>query len=296
MDGMVKKALDRSAVYSALLTPYDKHGELNVTMLRKLVRHEADSGVEGFYCCGSSGEGLLLSDDERKTIAEVVLEEARVPVMVHVGSLNTRSAIDLAKHAEKAGACAVSAIPPIYYHYSQEEINRYYLDILSAVDIGIIVYNIPQFTGISFTTANPLLKNERVVGIKHTSMNLYDLERIGKAYPEKILINGFDEIYASALAAGATATIGTTVNVCPKLFLAIRNAFAAGKNEKAHDAQCRLNDVIQAFVDTNVFPAAKYALSLQGFDIGPCRKPFAPLSAKQKKIVENAIRDIADVL
>jgi len=295
---MVKKDFLRSGVYSALITPYDKRGELNTAMLCKIIKHQLDKGVEGFYCCGSSGEGLLLSNDERKKILEVVLSEVsgQVPVVAHIGALSTQNAVELARHARKAGVCAVSAIPPIYYHYSQDEINTYYLDILQVIDVDLIIYNIPQFTGISVTAENPLLKNKRISGIKHTSMNLYDLERIGKAYPEKTLINGFDEIYVSALAAGATATIGTMVNVCPKLHLQIRGAFLAGKNEEAHAAQRRLNDVIQVFVNTSVFSATKYALFLQGFDVGQCRKPFAPLTQKQKQKVNFAIDAIADVL
>ncbi|MGP1521845.1 MAG: N-acetylneuraminate lyase [Treponema sp.] len=295
---MVKKEFLRSGLYSALITPYNKSGELDTAMLCKVIKHQLDKGVEGFYCCGSSGEGLLLSNDERKKILEVVLSEVsgQVPVVAHVGALSTRNAVDLARHAEKTGACAVSAIPPIYYHYSQNEINRYYIDILQAIDVDLIVYNIPQFTGISFTAENPLLKNRRISGIKHTSMNLYDLERIGKAYPEKTLINGFDEIYASALAAGATATIGTMANICPKLHLKIRGAFLAGKNEEAYALQHRLNDVIQVFVNSSVFPATKYALFLQGFDVGQCRKPFAPLTQKQKQKINSAMNAIADVL
>lgn len=295
---MVKKEFLRSGIYSALVTPYDKSGEVDLVMLKKLVKYELDKGVEGFYCCGSSGEGLLLSDDERKKIVELVISETsgQVPIVAHVGSLSTQNAVNLAKHAEKAGACTVSAIPPIYYHYSQDEINGYYSDILRAIDIDLIVYNIPQFTGISFTADNPLLKNKRIFGIKHTSMNLYDLERIGKLYPEKILINGFDEIYVSALAAGARATIGTMVNVCPELHLKIRKAFLKGDNEQAHVLQRKLNDVIQVFVKASVFPATKYALTLQGFDVGHCRKPFALLTEEHKKNIESTMCELMDVL
>ena len=298
MDRMVGKEIDRRAIYSALVTPYDEKGEVSEKLLRALVRFELDKKVEGFYCCGSSGEGLLLSNDERKKIVEVVIDEVagQVPVIVHVGSLSTQCAVELAVHAEKTGACAVSAIPPIYYHYTQAEINRYYTDIADAVGIGVIVYNIPQFTGISFTTENPLLQNKRIIGIKHTNMNLYELERIGRQCPDKLLINGFDEIYHSALAAGATATIGTTVNCLSPLFHSIRDAFCRGDNAAAHAMQMRLNDVIQAMVSTSVFPAAKYSMELLGVQAGCCRRPFAPLTDGQKKIVRSAMDGVADLL
>lgn len=293
------KELDRTAIYSALITPYNSNGELDTSAIPKVIKFEMDKGVEGFYCCGSSGEALLLTNDERKKLVEAVISETggQVPVIAHVGSLSTQSAIDLAKHAEKAGVCAVSAIPPIYYHYTQDEINQYYKDIMDSVGIGVIVYNIPQFTGISFTAANPLLQDKRIVGIKHTSMNLYDLERIGRAFPEKMLINGFDEIFMSAFAAGATSTIGTTVNVLPKVFHAIRDAFKAGKNDEAHALQNRLNDFVESVVKASVFPATKYAFELiSGVKVGSCRKPFAPLTAEQKKITEAAVEKIHDML
>ncbi|MCR5291030.1 MAG: N-acetylneuraminate lyase [Treponema sp.] len=295
---MVKKEPDKKAIYSALVTPFNKNAELDVAVLKKLIRFQLDKGIEGFYCCGSSGEALLLSNDERKKIVEVVLGEVggQVPVIAHVGSLNTWSAVDLAKHAEKCGISAVSAIPPIYYHYSQAEINQYYKDIADAVSVGVIVYNIPQFTGISFTNANPLLQDKRIIGIKHTSMNLYDLERIGHEYPDKMLINGFDEIFASAMAAGATATIGTMVNVCPKLFMEIRKAFNAGDVKEAHRLQSRLNNLVEVFVNTSVFPAAKYAVTLQGIDVGSCRKPFIPLTEEQKNKVKAAMNEVADII
>lgn len=295
---MVSKKIDSKGIYSALITPLSSDGTIDEKVLRQLVRFELDHGVEGFYCCGSSGEGLLLTNDERKSIVELVLSECagQVPVLAHVGSISTKSAVDLAQHAEKAGVAAISAIPPIYYKYSQNEINQYYQDIIDSVNLGVIVYNIPQFTGISFTTANPLLKNERIIGIKHTSMNLYDLERIGTAYPNKILINGHDEIYTSAMSAGATATIGTTVNAFPKLFAQIRAAFDEKDMSKALKLQARLNNAVETFVNTSIFPAAKYAMELQGIPVGECRKPFIGLTDEQKTLVKKAVDNLSDIL
>lgn len=295
---MVAPEINPKGIYSAIISPLSSSGGLNEKVLKQLVQFELAHGVEGFYCCGSSGEGLLLSDDERKRLVEIVVFECggTVPVLAHVGSLSTRSAIELARHAEKTGVCAVSAIPPIYYKYTQSEINQYYQDIIDAVSLGVIVYNIPQFTGISFTTDNPLLQNKRIIGIKHTSMNLYDLERIGREHSDKILINGHDEIYVSAMAAGATAIVGTTVNVFPKLFAKIRTAFTAGKIDEARALQHRLNDAVEVFVNTNVFSAAKYAMEIQGVPAGPCRKPFIELTAAQKKLVAEAVGKLSDIL
>ena len=146
-----------AGIYSALITPMHADESVNYDMLAQLVQYELAQGVEGFYCCGSSGEALLLSLEERMRILDVVLRavDGRVPVISHVGTIRTADVIQLAAHAAAAGASAVSMIPPYYYHYTTEELLGYYEDVIRAVPgIGVIIYNIPQFTGVSFTKEN----------------------------------------------------------------------------------------------------------------------------------------------
>jgi N-acetylneuraminate lyase len=292
MDRMV--ALNRNGIYSALFTPLCEGGDPDLAKLRALVRYQLEHGVEGFYCCGSSGEGLLLEPEERKKIIETVADEAgdEVPFVVHTGALSTRAAVELSVHAQKCGASAISMIPPIYYHYSITEIEAYYTDVVNSVDIGVIVYNIPQFTGISFSKKNVFLWNPRIIGIKHTSMNLYDMERIRQTFPGKIIFNGHDEIWLYGLAAGADAIIGTTVNIFPKLFKEIREEFRQGNILKAQELQHYVNEFVEAAVEVGVFPGAKYCMGLLGIDPGPCRKPFAPLGDENKKKMKEALEKV----
>jgi N-acetylneuraminate lyase len=292
MDSMV--ALNKNGIYAALFTPFDAGGEPDLEKLRALIRYQLEHGVEGFYCCGSSGEGLLMEPEERKKIIETVADEAgdKVPFVVHTGALSTRTAIGLSVHAEKCGAAAVSLIPPIYYHYSIAEIEQYYTDVVHSVDIGVIVYNIPQFTGISFSKKNSFLQNPGIIGIKHTSMNLYDMERIRQAFPGKILFNGHDEIWFYGLAAGADAVIGTAVNIFPKLFKEIREEFRQGNILKAQELQHHVNEFVEAVTETGVFPGAKYCMGLLGIDLGPCRKPFAPLGDEGKRKMKEALEKV----
>jgi N-acetylneuraminate lyase len=292
MDSMV--ALNRNGIYAALLTPFDSRGELDLDKLRALIRFELDHGVEGFYCCGSAGEGLLQETAERKKVLEIVAEEVgdKVPFIAHTGALSTRIAIELSAHAKQCGAAAVSLIPPVYYHYSIEEIEQYYKDVVSAVDLGVIVYNIPQFTDISFSKKNVFLKDPKIIGIKHTSINLYDLERIKEAFPDKLIFCGFDELWLYGLAAGADAAIGTMLNVCPKIFKQIRDEFRKGDLKKAQGLQRLVNDFVEVIVEVGVFSGAKYCMCLQGMDIGQCRRPFAPLSGEDKKKMEGALEKI----
>ncbi len=291
---MVKAAKqDFEKIFSALIIPMNEDQSINEKALADLVSRELQDGVEGFYVCGSSGEGLMLSLEERKRVLEVVMKEVggRVPVIAHVGTIRTSDAAELAKHAQQAGVCAVSMIPPYYYHFSMEEIITYYKDILAAVPgLPGIIYNIPQFTGIEFSKANAgeLLSDPDIIGIKHTSQNLYSLERMHDAYPDKVLFNGFDEQFTAAYQMGATAAIGTTVNLFAPLFLEARKLLQAGDNQGAHQVQKQINERVELMCSVGIFNATKYLWTLRGVPCGSCRSPFLPLTADQRRILEEA--------
>lgn len=277
-----------SRIWSALITPMRADESVDYDALETIVDRQIAEGVEGFYCCGSSGEALLLTAEERRAVLEYTLAAAdgRVPVISHVGTIRTRDVIELAAHAMEAGAMAVSMIPPYYYRFSMDEIIGYYEDVLRALPgTPVIVYNIPQFTGVEFSKGNAsrLLGNPGVVGIKHTSTNLYSLERMGEAFPGKALINGFDEQFLAALSMGATATIGTTVNLFAPLFHAVREAAAAGDLAKAQRWQREINLRVEETVRIGIFPAMKYGWTLRGVDCGNCRAPFRPLDAGARR-------------
>lgn len=283
---------DFTRIYSALVLPCNDDESVNWESLRRLVDRQIEDGVEGFYCCGSSGEGLLMTIEERKRFVEVVVDQAagRVPVIAHIGTVRTADVIELAKHAKEVGCVAISMIPPYYYKFSQNEIAGYYEDVIKAVpDMPVILYNIPQFTGIEFSKANAsrLLDNPNIIGIKHTSNNLYSMERMATAYPEKLLINGFDEQFLGALAMGAVATVSTTANLFAPLFVAIRDAYRMGDMAKAKVYQQALNLRVEALCSVGIFSGTKYACTLGGIDCGKCRRPFDPLDDAAKEYVKN---------
>ncbi|WP_313481720.1 dihydrodipicolinate synthase family protein [Atlantibacter hermannii] len=274
-------------IISAVVTPMHADESVNYAALETLAHAQLARGVEGFYCCGSSGEGPLLRFDERKQVLATLVNAAqgKVPVIAHVGTPRTQDAVELAKSAEQDGASAVSLVPPYYYKYSREEIIAYYRRVLDAISIPVILYNIPQFTGVELDslTAEALLGDEQVLGVKHTSHNLYSLERMIARYPDKVFFNGFDEIFLSSLAAGATATVGTTVNLQPELFLALRTAFRQGDIPKAQRLQQQINEVVENLVARGVFQSAKYLAGKDVVDTGPTREPFVALTATQRE-------------
>ena len=230
-------------LFTAAVTPMRADESIDHTALSAMLDSDIRRGVEGLYVCGSSGEGVLLSEAERIAVAETAVAAAagRVPVVSHVGAMSTGEAIRIAAAARDAGVAAISMIPPLYYGYSTPDVVRHFRAVIDAVDLPFVLYNIPQFTGrdISEGGFDELLALPQVVGVKHTSRNLYGAERIIRRYPHLTLVNGFDEFYLPALSIGARGAIGTTVSLQIELFLSLRRRFAQGDLEGARAVQVR---------------------------------------------------------
>lgn len=291
---------DLDRVFSAIVTPMREDESIDVDVLRELVHRQIARGVEGFYCCGSSGEALLLTSDERETVVRTVVEQVagRAPVIAHVGTIRTADAIRLTRTAATDGVDAVSLIPPYYYRWTAEEVNRYYQAVIDAAEVPVILYNIPQFTSIAFdkTNAGALLDQDAVIGMKNTAHDMYALERLTTAYPDKVFFNGFDEVYLSALAAGARATVGTTVNIQPELFLRLRAAFDAEDLATARRFQTQINDTVEELVAHGVFQSAKYLAGDADLPTGNCRQPFTPLTTGDRQALDQLRERIADAI
>ena len=285
------------AILPALLTPLDERRELNVPVMETLIDRLLEEGVDGFYAMGSSGEALLLSTEERKKAAAAVLRrvDGRAPVIVQVGSTNPREAQELARHAADHGASAVSSVPPFYYKYSTDELKRFYFDLAEAAGLPVLVYNVSIYTGVEFNMQNAgdLLTDPRVLGIKHTNFNLYTLNRFKQNCPDKLIFNGFDECLLGGLAMGADGAIGTTYNAFGPLAMRIRDLYVENRMEEALAAQNRLNDFVDAIVRVGAIAGTKYALTLQGVDMGPCREPNAPLGEAGKRLIAEAVEKLA---
>lgn len=282
---MIHKKL--SGIYPALVTPFGKNGQVNHDSLRKLVQLNLKKGVQGFYVGGSTAEAFLLSMDERKQILETVAAEVqgKAEIIYHIGCIYTDHAIELGKFAEKAGVSAISSVPPFYYKFSFEEIRDFYFDIVDKVDLPMIIYNFPALSGVTFSMDHikELTDNSKIIGIKHTSYDLYQLEQIKALGEEMTIFNGHDEVFIGGLALGADGAIGSTYNFMAEKFLAIEKLYRANQIEKAQQIQTEANRIIDLLVKGGVFPGIKYILDLMGIDCGECRKPFHPLSEEIKE-------------
>mgnify|MGYP004553912357 FL=1 len=183
-------------IFTALLTPFNADYTVNEKSLQKLVEFNLEKGVNGFYVGGSTGEGMLMSPEERKEVFRIVKKAAgdRVDMIAHCGSVSTDDAISMAKEAEALGYTAVSAVAPYYYSFSYDAIRKYYDDIVSSVSLPMVIYNFPGGNGFTFTAdiAAEIFKDERFIGIKHTSTDLFALQQFKQRIERITVFNGFD--------------------------------------------------------------------------------------------------------
>ena len=284
-------------IIPALVTPMNDHGQVNFQSLRQLTNHLIEQGADGFYVCGSTAECFMLVDKERQAIVEAVTEEVngRVPVVAHIGAVWADKAAELARHAQSCGVTAVSSVPPFYFKFGLPDITRYYQIISEAIDIPVIIYNIPDFTGVALNAANirPILDSCRILGIKYTDYNLFELERIKRHYPQLNLYNGHDECMVNALPLGITGSIGSTFNILTPRFKQLAAAFQSGRIEQAMAIQREVNSIIDLLLSVPFFPALKYLTTRLGIDCGVCRRPFPELNGEQKRLLDTVLPRLA---
>ena len=280
-------------ILAALVTPYTDDNKVDLPGVKKLVRYLMDRGIDGFYVCGTTGEAFLLTPDERKAILDAVLEESagEKQVIAHVGNISTDFAIDLAKHAERAGADAVSAISPFYYKFTLDEIKGYYQDIMNSINTPLFIYNFPNASGFNLTpeVLSDLCEKGNVAGVKFTSNNFHDLALMKKAHPELTIWNGFDEMFLSGLVAGADGAIGSTYNVLATAAIHVYQSFLQGDLAQAQHYQNIINQMVNISKRHNNLKVVRRILDLEGVHCGPCRAPFRPLP-------ESAMDDVRFIL
>jgi len=277
-----------SGVFVALLTPFNEKGNVDEGRLKKLVKFLLSKGVDGLYICGGTGEGLLMSVDERKFVAEVVKETAenKVKIVSHIGCLNTKDAIELAKHAEKIKLDGVSSIPPIYFRYSFEEIYNYYKNIAEATSLPFLIYYIPSTTGVVLSNDKiaELSKIKNIIGLKYTSYDFYTLQDLLLKVKKWIAFSGPDEMFLPALTMGVSGCIGSTQNVLPEIFVEIYRNFKEGNIKKAMELQRRITIAVSLLKKYGGMTAWKTALKFRGVDAGFCRNPIKEkLSNEEEK-------------
>ncbi len=277
-----------------LFTTFNKDGSIDYDTFAKIERYVLDKGADGVYVGGSSAECFSLTQEERKKVLELAVKVADgKQVVAHVGAIGTGIACDLAAHAKKAGADAIASVPPFYHGFQPGEIKGYYTAIADASDLPVIIYNVPGTTGVGLSLAQfkDILSDDRVVAVKYTDVNYYTLDRI-KKHTGAFIYSGADECFAYALMAGADGGIGTSMNYCTEKFIAIKEAFDKGDIATAQSEQRKINNCVQAIIETRGLPAMKYMTTVAtGIDVGCCRKPFRELTQDEKKLLEKTAEE-----
>ena len=286
-------------IIPAFYACYDDEGRASGDRARDLVRHMKAKGVKGLYVCGSSGECIYQSKEERKQILEAVMEEAggELTIIAHVACNNTADSRELAAHAESLGVDAVAAIPPIYFHLPPKAIAKYWNDISDAApNTDFVIYNIPQLAGVALSVPllQEMLKNPRVVGVKNSSMPVQDIQMW---HDEGALVfNGPDEQLLSGLAAGAAGGIGGTYAAMPELYLEIFRCFHAGELAKGREVQNECCRIIYKMCSAagNMYAVIKEIIRLQGGpDAGSVRAPLLELAPGDEAVVKESADMIA---
>ncbi|MEK4167907.1 N-acetylneuraminate lyase [Staphylococcus sp. FSL W8-1268] len=281
-------------LYAALLVPFDENGQVKEEGLKQIAKNAIEvEQLDGLYVNGSSGENFLISKEQKKQIFKVVKEAVGndVKLIAQVGSLDLNEAIELGKYATNLGYDALSAVTPFYYPFSFEEIKQYYFDIIEATQNKMIIYAIPDLTGvnISINQFEELFNNEKIVGVKYTAPNFFLLERIRKAFPDKLILSGFDEMLVQAVISEVDGAIGSTYNVNGRRARQIYDLAREGKVEEAYKIQHDTNNIIETVLSMGIYPTLKEVLKTRGIDGGVPKRPFSPFNEANRKELNQLI-------
>jgi 4-hydroxy-tetrahydrodipicolinate synthase len=279
--------------FTALVTPF-RNGGLDERAFRDLVEWQIAEGTDGLVPVGTTGESPTLSHEEHHKVVEWCIDQAkgRVPVIAGAGSNSTAEAIDLSRHAEKAGANAVLIVTPYYNKPTQDGLYRHYKAINDAINIPIIIYNIPprSVVDMSVETMARLSELKNIVGVKDATAKLDRVSLQRQACGEDFIqLSGEDGTALGFNAQGGQGCISVTSNVAPRLCGEFQDACLAGDYKKALKLHDRLMPLhANLFIESNPAPA-KYALSLLGKCSEHCRLPLAPLGESSKRAVREAM-------
>ncbi|HEX5779253.1 MAG TPA: 4-hydroxy-tetrahydrodipicolinate synthase [Xanthobacteraceae bacterium] len=279
--------------FTALVTPF-KNGGLDEAAFRNLVEWQIAEGTEGLVPVGTTGESPTLSHQEHHQVVEWCVDQAkgRVPVIAGAGSNSTTEAIDLAKHAEKAGANAVLVVTPYYNKPTQEGMYVHFKAVNDAIGIPIIIYNIPprSVVDMSVDTMKRLYELKNIAGVKDATANLARVSQQRAAMgPDFIQLSGEDMTALAYNAAGGHGCISVTSNVAPALCAQLQNATAAGDYAKALTIQDRLIPLHDAIFFEPGVGGAKCGLTLLGRCSEQVRSPLLPVTEKTREAIKKAM-------
>ena len=283
-------------VLPALITPFTKDNEVDEEGLRQNIEFLIEGGVSGIVPCGTTGESATLSMSEHEHVIEIAINCSTVPVVAGTGSNNTIEALELTKSAEDAGADAALLITPYYNKPNDRGMIAHFKAISHAVDLPLILYNVPSRTGINLKpeVVADLARESNIIGIKEASGNLEQITRIIELTQDEdfVIFSGDDALTLPIMALGGVGVISVVANVAPSLVVSMVKAFQKGDMKEARKIHIELAPLIRAaFLETNPIPIKK-AVELIGLSAGALRLPLASISADNEKKLRTALNDL----
>ncbi|CAI6082227.1 N-acetylneuraminate lyase [Paenibacillus sp. JJ-100] len=283
-------------IIPAFYACYDDEGNISEGRTKHLCDYFNEKKVKGVYVGGSSGECIYQNLEERKATLSYVAEQlkGKMTLIAHVGAPSTRDSIELAKHAEALGYDALSAIPPIYFKFSDSAVYKYWTSIIEATSLDFIIYNIPQTTGYTLSPSMfaKLLENKKVIGVKNSSMPTMDIERFKRVGGDDVIVfNGPDEQFVAGRIMGADGGIGGTYGAMPELFLQADTFIKQGKFEEARSIQSEITEIIIALCSQqgSMYAVIKEILNRRGVNIGSVRGPLEPITMDDSAPIDGVI-------
>ena len=279
---------------TALVTPFTRDGAVDEQALRALIDWQIGEGIHFLVPCGSTGEAATLSPDEHRRVVEITVEQVagRVPVIAGAGSNDTKKAIALSREMKAAGATHLLHVSPMYNKPPQRGIIAHFLALADAVDLPIVMYNVPGRTASNMEaeTTLKLAENARLVAVKEASGDMAQIGRIIRDRPDGFsVLSGDDALTVAIMAAGGDGVISVTSNATPKLVAQLTDSVRAGNMRQARDIEKRLADwTAAAFVESNPLPV-KAALAMQGRIENVLRLPLVPLADAHQGAVRKSL-------
>lgn len=279
-----------------VITP-TKNGLLYEEGLRNVVNFLVERGIHGFFIAGTYGLGPAMSVNERKRVAEIVVDEVRGSntTIVMVGSSSLDDSIELAKHAQDIGADAISSVPPFYYAYDEKSILSFFKALLNSVSIPVFAYNNPARTG------NPLsakllnkLANEGVIGLKDSSFDIIKFYEFIATVERKdfVFIIGTEALMFPGILAGARGCISGLANAFPEIVLEEYELIKQKKYEEASLKQLQIIRIREAIHKVPTIPAIFEILRMRGVDVGYPKPPYRSLEEQEVKTLEESLKTL----
>lgn len=283
-------------VIPAVLTPFDENYEIDERAFEELCNYLIEEKVGGLFVAGTTGEGPLLSIEERDRLFRLAVKSSsgRVPIIAHVGSISLQETVTLIRSALEAKADAIAVVTPYYYRLDEMAIEEYYARVLEETKgFPVFLYNIPGLTNNSITPslAQKLFTQGKISGIKDSSGNITVIKSFVDISPEFQVVSGTDELFLLALTLGTVGAVSSTSNVFPEIFNNIYNAFVDRNMDLAIENQRKLNELCRIFQYGRLISAYKYALSLRGIGLSDkVRSPQRELTSEEKDIIKESLK------